>query len=81
MKIRTVPFSILSEAVSLVLQAATNETIEKTSHQKIYRVISNGRVKQNALETLMSLNNVEIFRESSNIKHAFNKLIQPFSKQ
>ena len=53
----------------------SDEIIEKTSHPKIYQVISNGRVSRNALETLMSLNNVEVFRDSSNIKCVFNMLI------
>lgn len=52
-----------------------DEKIEKTSHPKIYRAISNGRVNRNALEALMSLNDVEVFRDSSNIKYAINMLI------
>ncbi len=56
------------------------ETIEKTSNLKIYKAISNGRVNQNILERLESLNDPELFKDKSDIKNILNRLGLPHQK-
>lgn len=53
------------------------ETIEKTSHPKINKAISNGIVNQNILEILESFNNPEPFRDNPDIKNILFKLTSP----
>ncbi len=56
------------------------EILKMTSHDKINRADSNGKIRKNVIEMIGPLENISAFAGTSNMKDALNRFIQSFSE-